>query len=479
MASAADIQAQIAQITAQLTGSWNPEPGTQAATQRDLLSNQLFELQNNALPQAQAQAQQSTSNGQVQANRDAYHQDASQAVANYTSDPTTQLVSNYLKQQMGGQIVDPSKMPFQNGAPSYGASQAGAASYQGGQMGASSYNPSTMMASTIGGGTPYDATTINAMMTQQGQAAAGGEAASNQMLMDTLAANGGNANDPSLRAAMQENLTNRNNMVSNARLGIDTQANLANFNANRQADLANQAANMQTSTNNMQAQNQAGQYNAGNQQAAATNNLASQNQANQFNAGTQQQSNLANQNANNSASQFNIGNQMTASNANYNAGVNAAQINANGRMTAANNLSASNNQRLGGLNVALGNQQQMYQNEGIPTGGAPQSSGMIMPSSVNVQPFQLPSYTQYQQQAAPAAAPSYSAAPQSTGNSNSSASGSSDGYATFAPAQGAPVADFASIFGQPKPQTTPAYSGAMKRPMNPDDPYNMNSASGN
>lgn len=418
--------AQIARLQQQLAGM--PGIGISGAAQRNNLQTQIQALQQQQGQQAAANDPNSPSN-QLAANRAGYRGDIQSEISNYQSDPTTAMIQQYLQGQMGGQVLDPSHTPFQNGAPQYGAQNSQAAGYQGGQMQAAQYDPSqmgaagygasTMQGASIAGGTPYDATTINAMMTGQGDIAAGGESAANQMLMDNMLSNGGNASDPSMQAAMQENLTNRNNQLSQARLGIDQQANIANFNANRQRDLANQSASMQTQANNMSALNQAGQYNASNQQQsmganqnalnqagqynasnqqqAAGTNLQSQNQANQFNAGNQQQTNLANQGAQNQAGIFNVQNQIGADTANFNAWQNAQTTNAANRNAAANNMSSNNNQRLAGLTGAQQNQANMYMNEGIAQPNAAPQPMMGWPCASSQNPgFALPSYAQYQ-----------------------------------------------------------------------------------
>jgi hypothetical protein len=423
------VNAQIARLQQQLAGM--PGIGIQGASQRNQLASQIQQLQGQQAQQSSANDPNSPSN-MLAANRAGYRQDAQNQINNYTNDPTTQMIQQYLQGQMGGQVLDPNHLPFQNGAPQYAAQNANAAQYQGGtmqaaqydpsMMGAAGYNAATMQGASVDGGTPYNDTVINAMMTGQGDIAAGSEAAANQMLMDSMLSNGGNASDPSLRAAMQENLTNRNNQLSQARLGIDQTANIANFNANRQRDLANQAASMQTQANNMSSLNQAGQFNAGNlqqsmganqgaanqagqfnaanrQQAAGTN-LQSQNQANQFNAGAVQQVNLANQAAQNQGGMFNVGNQIGADTANFNAWQNAQTTNRANQNAAANNLSQANNQRLSGLTGAYLNQQNMYMNEGIPQPNAapqPMFGGGWSGGATQAPSFSLPSFGQYQQ----------------------------------------------------------------------------------
>ncbi len=103
---------------------------------------------------------------------------------------------------------------------------------------------------------PYDEATKNAMFTSQADQAGAGEAARNQQLMDSVAMNGGSLNDPSARAAMNENMLQRQLANQGAHLNVDANANTANFNAAQQATGA-LAANNATHQNMI---TQASQY---------------------------------------------------------------------------------------------------------------------------------------------------------------------------------------------------------------------------
>ncbi len=91
---------------------------------------------------------------------------------------------------------------------------------------------------------PYDEATKNALFTSQADQAGAGEAARNQQLMDSVAMNGGSINDPSARAAMNENMLQRQLANQGAHLNVDANANVANFGAAQQAtnSLANSNA---------------------------------------------------------------------------------------------------------------------------------------------------------------------------------------------------------------------------------------------
>lgn len=82
---------------------------------------------------------------------------------------------------------------------------------------------------------PYDDTTKNALFTSQADQAGAGEAARNQQIMDQVAMNGGSANDPSARAALNESMLQRQLANQGAHLNVDMNANTANFNAAQQA----------------------------------------------------------------------------------------------------------------------------------------------------------------------------------------------------------------------------------------------------
>ena len=81
-------------------------------------------------------------------------------------------------------------------------------------------------AATAGNG-PYDATTRNAMFTNAMESS--GQQAQVQSIMDSAAERGMNPNDPSVQAALRRAQDGQAQTAQRARLGIDLQANRANY----------------------------------------------------------------------------------------------------------------------------------------------------------------------------------------------------------------------------------------------------------
>ncbi len=100
---------------------------------------------------------------------------------------------------------------------------------------------------TSGENTPFNATVRNNMMTSAAGQAASAEGAQSQMLQQQMAMNGGAMSDPSAQAAMRELASRRQGQVMGAANSIDSQANVANFNAQMQG--ANQLAGVRGAQN--------------------------------------------------------------------------------------------------------------------------------------------------------------------------------------------------------------------------------------
>lgn len=357
--------------------------------------SQLVAQYNNLLAQQQS-ARRNTANAGTQATSDKAKADAEAArnkilgtaqggIDRLQNDPTDQMLRQYLQQQMGGAVLDANGKPFQDGAPQYTAQgiqgQQGQgftydpASMAAARTQANTYDPTLanvqgMNASSVNYQDPFDAGTIQAMVNEQATGAGAAESARNQLMRDAVLANGGNAFDPSLRAAQAESMAERNRTVANARNQINTVANrenaatrnagqLANAGFQQQASQFNTGAQNQNAQYNAGLQNQAGQFNASAQQNAANQNAAFQQGANQFNAGSLNQ-----------AGQFNAGNQQNASFQNAQLGQNAQQFNA-GAQNQAGMFNVGNQMQAGQANFNAQQQAQMY-NQGQRTGAAQQ-----------------------------------------------------------------------------------------------------------
>lgn len=89
---------------------------------------------------------------------------------------------------------------------------------------------------------PYDAATVNSMMSHATDMNAAAEAQQAQSLREAAAAGGASLNDPSTQAAMRELTSKRQGANMNAAQAIDQEANRANFNARQDAN--NQMADL-------------------------------------------------------------------------------------------------------------------------------------------------------------------------------------------------------------------------------------------
>lgn len=87
---------------------------------------------------------------------------------------------------------------------------------------------------------PYDATTRSNMLSHAGEMNAAAEQAQSGQLRNAAASGGASLNDPSMQAAQRELMSRRQSGNASAAQQIDSQANLANFNA--QQDANNQMA---------------------------------------------------------------------------------------------------------------------------------------------------------------------------------------------------------------------------------------------
>lgn len=85
------------------------------------------------------------------------------------------------------------------------------------------------------GAGPYDATTRNAMFTAQAEAAGAGADAANQAIMEDAARRGMSPDDPGVRAALARVQSQQGAAGQRARLGIDLEANRANYDAQQSA----------------------------------------------------------------------------------------------------------------------------------------------------------------------------------------------------------------------------------------------------
>lgn len=84
---------------------------------------------------------------------------------------------------------------------------------------------------TSGQNTPFNATVRNNMLTSQAGMAAAAEGAQAQQLKEQMALNGMAMTDPAAQAALREIQSRRQGQVMQGKNAIDSQANIANFNA--------------------------------------------------------------------------------------------------------------------------------------------------------------------------------------------------------------------------------------------------------
>lgn len=331
-----ELDGQLAALRSQISQLQNAS-GIGAASQL----SQLTARYNGLLQQKKQAAAQGTANtakAEAEAARDKILGTAQGGIDRLTNDPTDKLFREYLQSQMGAQVLDPNAKPFENGAPQYSAQ-----TMQAQQGQAFGYDPERMTAQTVTYKDPFDAQTVGAMVNEQAAGAGAAESARNQLMRDAVLANGGNAFDPSLRAAQSESMAQRQTAIANARNQINMVANRENTATQNAAATQNANYGQQAGQFNAVAGNQAGQFNAANQQSASFNNAQLGQQANQFNAGSQNQ-----------AGMFNANNQMTAQNANFQAGNQARMYNQGVQSGAAGQLGQYNNQRQGMTSDAEG-----------------------------------------------------------------------------------------------------------------------------
>lgn len=108
-----------------------------------------------------------------------------------------------------------------------------------------------LMARASGQNQPYDARTINALKVGANEQAAAAEMANNQRAQQSLEQRGFKPGDPGYEAAMSRNQLARQQANQQASLGINQQANVANYNAQGQA--LGQMGGYQTDAYNRQA----------------------------------------------------------------------------------------------------------------------------------------------------------------------------------------------------------------------------------
>lgn len=376
MATADDLTQQMQALRTQINGL-NGATGIGAASQLSQLTAQY----NNLLGQrsrlaATAQQQAGTQqNARAQADAKAAQQKiigtAQGGIDRLKDDPTDKMFREYLQSQMGAQVLDPNGKPFENGAPQYTAQ-----TMQAQQGQAASYSPERMEAQKVNYKDPFDQQTIGAMVNEQAAGAGAAESARNQLMRDAVLANGGNAFDPSLRAAQSESMAQRQTAVANARNQINMVANRENTATQNAAATQNANYGQQAGQFNAMAGNQAGQFNAANQQQASFSNAQLGQQAGMFNAGAQNQ-----------AGMFNANNQMQAQNANFQAGNQARMYNQGVQSGAASQLGQYNNQRQGMTSDA----------EGRLIGVLGQQVFRGPETQMNMPQMQLPNFQQYNQ----------------------------------------------------------------------------------
>lgn len=379
MAATSQLESQIMALKRRLSDVNRTRTGIEAASMASQLTSQINGLVNQLNQQKAAadpnsqQNQAKTAKDQAEATRKQMLDLGQGGIDRLKGDTTDQMVQNYLKGQMGQQTLDPSNTPFGGNVPQYNAEGYTAQNYT-----AQGYDPVTGQAQSwnaaqmgdapmIGGDVPWNAQTRGAYTTEAADAAAGGEAARNQLIRDAILQSGGNASDPSLAGAYAESLSQRNNAVAKARNSLNQRANLENFQATRQADLANQGAKMsqeqfnaanrqQANASNASMAQQMGLANMGAQNQAAQYGASAQNQAGMFNANNQNQAAQYGASARNQAGMFNVGNQMQGTMADFNAGNQARMYNQQQQMGAAGALGNYNNTRQNMLTNAEQNQ---------------------------------------------------------------------------------------------------------------------------
>lgn len=334
------LDGQLAALRTQINQLSNATGIDGAAARNNLVNryNSLLQQKQQMSAQTSAQGSANTAKAEAEAARKKILGTAQGGIDRLNSDPTDKLFRDYLQGQMGAQVLDPNAKPFEGGAPQYSAQ-----TMQAQQGQAAAYNPERMTAQTVNFRDPFDQQTIGAMVNEQAAGAGAAESARNQLMRDAVLASGGNAFDPSLRAAQAESMAQRQSAVASARNQINMVANRENAATQNAAAAQNANYGQQAGQFNAMAGNQAGQFNAANQQQASFNNAQMAQQAGQFNAGAQNQ-----------AGMFNVGNQMQAQNANFNAGQQSRMYNQGVQSGAAGQLGQYNNQRQGMLSDAEG-----------------------------------------------------------------------------------------------------------------------------
>lgn len=181
---------------------------------------------------------------------------AHQSMFNVPGTQSLQAQNNYLK-GLQGQMQQ--AQGFQTGAGGAGAVDPMAANRQRitdlteGRATALENDPRTNAALDYlqgvmsGKNAPYSDTVKNALMAQQGKTSASAEAAQMQTLRDFMGANGGSMYDPGYAAAAREAQSARQGQNLDAQGRINSQADIANFNASMQG--ANQLAAIRANQN--------------------------------------------------------------------------------------------------------------------------------------------------------------------------------------------------------------------------------------
>jgi len=148
------------------------------------------------------------------------------------------------------QATDPGRNPFAAFQRNIGTSE-DFYNQQSGQDPMDQMLRQQLMARAGGQSQPYDARTINALKTGANEQAASAEMANNQRAQQSLEQRGFKPGDPGYEAAMSRNQLARQQANQQASLGINQQANVANYNAQGQA--LGQMGGYQTDAYNRQA----------------------------------------------------------------------------------------------------------------------------------------------------------------------------------------------------------------------------------
>jgi hypothetical protein len=146
---------------------------------------------------------------------------------------TRQSVQDY-NAQLAIALTDPGRNPFAAFQRNIGTSE-DFYNQQSGESPMDRMLREQLMARAGGQSQPYDARTINALKVGANEQAAAAEMANNQRAQANLEQRGFKPGDPGYEAAMSRNQLARQQANQQASLGINQQANVANYNAQGQA----------------------------------------------------------------------------------------------------------------------------------------------------------------------------------------------------------------------------------------------------